>query len=237
EKLRFSSHVWLRLVFSSLVSYGAGFLYQLAYLQVKRRSQRQAILALRYETELKQLQQQIHPHFLFNAIHNIYTLAMTQALQTAPMLLKLANVLRYSLNQTQRQKVSLDDEIALINDILALYALKYDPFPLETLSLPVGAQSYRLPALILLPVVENMFKHGDVNEDGWYMQLCVLAGRLSFITRNPILQDDDAKPEPSGLGLANVRERLRLVFGDDHHFKHAEPESFFEVELSFPLYA
>ncbi len=228
--------VWLRLGLSSWITYGSGILYKLIFLQVKRQQQHQAILALRYETELKQLQQQIHPHFLFNAIHNIYTLATIQAPQTAPMLLKLANVLRYSLNQSQRQTVSLADEIALINDILALYALKYDPFPLEPLSVPSEAQSHRLPALILLPVVENMFKHGDVNEDGWHMQLHVLEGRLSFTTRNPILLEDEAKPEPSGLGLANVRERLKLVFGDDQHFKHEEQDSLFYVELSFPLY-
>lgn len=227
---------WLRLGFSNLVSYTLAFLYGLSIAWVRKQNQEREILALKYETELKQLMHQLHPHFLFNAIHNIYALAVVQDQQTAPMLLRLASVLRHTLYQSSHDRVPLSDEIKLINDLLAIYSMKFDPFPLQSISLPQGEVAHSAPPLVFLPIIENMFKHGDTDQsEGWRLIVEVQEGYLICEAQNPILEGNTSKEEGSGIGLSNVQKRLDLLFGQEAQLTAHEENGYFYLNIRFPL--
>ncbi|MCI4670045.1 MAG: histidine kinase [Bacteroidia bacterium] len=234
EGVKFLSTIpWLRVTYTSITFFLLGFFYKLVYREIIRQNRKNELLALQYETELKQLQHQINPHFLFNTLNNIYTLALVKDNQTAPMLMKLSSMLRTSLYQSDKERISLFKEIELINNFLDLYSLKYMPMPVGKLS---AERDVAVPPLIFLPVIENMFKHGDPEKaEGWELHIHLTEHELHFHAQNPISSMPNYEGEGSGIGLENVKKRLDLLFGNKHAFDQKELGENFRLEISFPV--
>jgi len=230
-----ASRSWLRLGASTSITFFLGALYRLAYREVLRRNQKNEILALKYETELQNLLHQVNPHFLFNSIHNIYTLAVVGDDRTAPMLLSLSGVLRHSLYHSNEPLSPLVREVKMINDVLDIYSMKYEYFPLANIELRECLEGHKVPSLIFLPLIENMFKHGDERKEGWKLDLHLDGRRLDFMVQNPIRREYANEEEGSGIGLTNVEKRLALIFDGDYSFEAGEEGEIFRVQLNIPL--
>jgi hypothetical protein len=171
----------------------------------------------RHKAELLQLRSQINPHFLFNVLNNVYALASAGSDRTAPTVLQLSHLLRYVTYQSQRDLVPLEEEFAQLRRYVALFQLRgAQPFDIV-----LEAKDNYLPGdiepLLLLPLLENTFKHGDFGEQpSAYAIFQLDAGEkvLSFRGENSYQITDQQKDGTSGVGLENIRKRLALTYGD-----------------------
>ncbi|MFM9948711.1 MAG: sensor histidine kinase [Saprospiraceae bacterium] len=189
--------------------------------------------AEKYEAELQALKAQIQPHFLFNTINNLYALARVKSDKTAPVALKLAQLLRYVLYESRKQKVPIDQEIQLITDYVALEKLRFDEGRL-TIKMEVELDNPKteIAPLLLLPLIENTFKHG-ASEQREEARIYV-----SILLKNNILEAKIKNNKPTGLpenipgiGLQNLRRQLELLYPENHQLEIVEDQQDFEVRL------
>lgn len=167
-------------------------------------------------TELNLLKNQLNPHFLFNTLNNLYTLALKKSDQTPIVIAKLSAILDYILYHCQEKYVALADEITLINNYLELEQLRYGPRLSVEFEYKV-AKSVRIAPLILLTFVENAFKHGvkeEIGEAVLNIQLQGTAGEIVFEIQNskPVYLQKVKPVNKVAIGLANIRQQLDLLY-------------------------
>lgn len=192
------------------------------------------------ESELQFLKNQINPHFLFNTLNNIYTLAYLKEDNAAPMIMKLSELLRYMLYECRAQWVPLQDEVAFLRNILEMQKLKSEIYEQQTTFEVTGVRSgQQIAPLLLLTFLENSFKHSDLdmNPQG-YISVCLQVddrNRLSFLCVNTKNAAIAAESEPGGIGLGNVKKRLALTYPGRHTLKVTDNTSTFEIRLTVSL--
>ncbi|UYQ91460.1 histidine kinase [Chitinophaga horti] len=178
------------------------------------------------QAERDLLHMQLHPHFLFNSLNNIYALAEDRSAAALPAFKSLHAMLRF-LYARRPAFIPLEDELRCIREYLQLQQLRY-PQPLQ-LQTHFAIKDAPIPPLLLLPLVENIFKHGDVTASPVMLQLHADRGLLHFYCRNAV-----SKSQPviaDGIGLKNIRRRLQLLYPGEHSL-HIQPEAgFFTVQL------
>ncbi|MBC7776119.1 MAG: histidine kinase, partial [Phycisphaerae bacterium] len=185
------------------------------------------------EAELRALKSQLHPHFLFNTINNLYALARVKSDKTAPVALKLAQLLRYVLYESQKPKVSLEQEIQLLRDYVALEKLRFDDGRLSVkMELELDEPNTEIAPLLLLPLVENAFKHG-ASEQREEAKISI-----SIVLNNNVLEVKIENTKPTeksetapGIGLQNLRRQLQLIYPERHTLEVIEGENGFAVRL------
>ncbi|WP_082780402.1 sensor histidine kinase [Rufibacter sp. DG15C] len=169
-------------------------------------------------TELELLKAQVNPHFLFNTLNNIYSLAYQQAPNTPDAIMKLSLLLRYQLYETNTTLVPLEKEIEHLQNLLDLHRLRLtDP---SLLSLEIKGDictSFSIPPMLLMPLVENMFKHGLASAP-MHLWLEVNGNTLTFTTSNSLKANSPSEVY-GGLGLGNLRRRLALLYPHAHTFE------------------
>jgi len=199
--------------------------------------------AMAHQAQLRMLRYQLNPHFLFNTLNAISTLVLDgRAQQANGMVGALSGFLRYSLDSDPEQKVSLDQEIGSIQRYLAIEQVRFgDRLQVGILITPPAGEAM-VPSLILQPLIENAVKFGISKREE--------AGRIEIIARvdddvlEIVLRDNgpgslNYRPERTdgqGVGLANTRERLRVLYGERQHFEisRLQPQGT-EVRLQFPF--
>ncbi|MCO7226051.1 sensor histidine kinase [Pleionea sp. CnH1-48] len=189
------------------------------------------------QTELKLLQQQINPHFLFNTLNNLYALSLTKSDVAPGMVLQLANLLRFVVYKGGLDKVSLADEVTYLNDYLALQKVRVDNKCEFTIDLPSEPPGFYLSPLLLIVFLENAFKHGiePSNQKCWLnVSLTFVEGKLLFICENSLPKQKKAQPEP-GIGLDNVRRRLELIYKNQHELDILVSQESYRVTLTLDL--
>jgi len=197
-----------------------------------------AIINRQTEAELQFLRAQINPHFLFNTLNNIYALAVLRSPKTADMVLKLSQLLRYVVYERKGEMVPLEKETAHIEHFIELFQMRSEtPLNVEFTikGEMVGAQ---IEPMILIPIVENCFKHCDFDSNPMAfvnIQLEVLDGQLNFKTTNTKNDADRQKDITGGVGLENIRRRLELQHPDAFQLETHEENGIFEVLFSLKL--
>ncbi len=189
------------------------------------------------EAELRALKGQLQPHFLFNTINNLYALARVKSDKTAPVALKLAQLLRYVLYESQKPKVPLEQEVQLLHDYIALEKLRFDEGRLSvTIEVDLDQPKTEIAPLLLLPLVENAFKHGASEQrDNANIS-------ISIVLKNNVLEAKIENTKPSkksenghGIGLKNLRQQLELLYPEKHELEVSEGERDFAVHLRLIL--
>ena len=190
------------------------------------------------EAQLNYLKAQINPHFLFNTLHNIYAAASLQHPKTAEMVLRLSDLLRYVTYEAQAAQVPLEKELAQIYAYLDLFQLKSEsPLPLKVEVLGV-LQAWQIEPLLLLPLVENALKHGDLEmNSNAFLQISLHLSpeQLNFSVENSFDPSNAQKDAVGGVGLENVRHRLALHYASRHEFTASARENTFFASIT--LYA
>jgi len=192
------------------------------------------------ESELQFLKNQINPHFLFNTLNNIYTLAYLKEDNAAPMIMKLSELLRYMLYQCQGPWVPLQDEVAFLRNIVEMQKLKSDTYAQGIVFDVAGVgPGHRIVPLLLLTFFENSFKHCDLdlNVEGHIRISLEVDDRdqLSFFCLNTKRPATAAVNEPGGIGLANARKRLELTYPGRHALEINDHAGTFEIRLTVNL--
>lgn len=201
------------------------------YLEQKRR---QSALKEKVETELKLLKSQIHPHFLFNTLNNIYSLAMKKSDRTPDAVLKLSELLDYLIYQGETDKVSLEKELQFIRNYLELEQLRFG----DRLEVDFGIQGepagIQIAPFLLIPLVENSFKHGvslGRNKQRLKIGLDISGGNFEFCIENSMPEKHTGTQPPGGMGLSNLVKRLELIYPGNYSLETREESARFMATL------
>ena len=187
--------------------------------------------------ELKLLKSQVHPHFLFNTLNNLYALTLEKSPLAPDMVVKLSSLLNYMLYECDAPLVPLEKEIKYINDYVSLEKLRYGERLELSFEVSGPIQDKLIAPLILLPFVENSFKHGASKDavNPWiqfnlwldknvlHLQIENSVEESSFISAN------DEASYPKGIGLKNVNRRLELLYKDRYELKIRQEDSFLVI--------
>jgi len=178
--------------------------------QVNRKLKEEVVKA-----ELSFLKSQINPHFLYNTLNYVYSLAIPVSDQLANAVLRLSDLMRYTLNDSPDGKVSLNKEVEYLESYVALFKMRFEPkFYVNFIT--EGISDQKIASLILIPFVENAFKHGVINDETQpvRIKLKVQNKRLSFEVSNKISHAQ--KDHSSGVGMVNIHRRLDLIYPEKH---------------------
>ena len=191
------------------------------------------------QNELKNLKAQINPHFLFNNLNTIYSLASRNDVHTQDVVLQLSDFLRYVLYDTTSETIALEKEAEMIKTYINLQKERVDP-KLTPITFTVEGVmgNTQISPLLLLPLIENCFKHGIGNKPGKIIITINFDGKLlRFKTENTIALREKAEGEKNGgIGISNVEKRLNLLYPDRHSFHFEKADGIFKVELTIDLH-
>ena len=170
------------------------------------------------QAELAFLKNQINPHFLYNTLNYIYSLAYPVSDKLADAVIKLSQLMRYMLTENPDGQVDLQKEVDYIENYISIYRLRFEDAFFVNFKAEGDIAGKRVAALLLIPFVENAFKHGVVNDPSRPIRIHLkLTGkRLEFTVSNKISQNQ--KDHSTGVGLVNVRRRLELIYPKQHEF-------------------
>jgi len=193
--------------------------YSISKISRKKEQDQKLEISERIESEMKFLKSQINPHFLFNALNNIYSLTLTGAEHASDMVLKLSNMLRYVLYECNESHVAIENEWNYIDNYVDFQRLKSEDKPniqMEFINENAGAL---ITPMVLIPYVENAFKHSNIEdkEHGWIsLSLNNNSEEIILLIENSIPKIKRSKDSIGGIGLENVKRRLELAYGKDY---------------------
>ena len=184
------------------------------------------------DQELQYLKKQIHPHFLFNTLNTIYGFALKQSKDTPEIILKLSNLLDYILYQVNKPTVSLKEEVLHIEEYIELEKIRFQDTLKVTFNASGISDTIQVAPMLLIPFVENAFKHGSLIESFLTVEidLKLSENKLEFSIKNTVL-DADVKKDESRIGLSNIQKRLDLLYNKNHLLKVSNKNNWYEVYL------
>ena len=198
---------------------GATSIWTILYvaLTAQRRSREKEVhlqLAIS-EAELRALEAQINPHFLFNCLNSIRGLVVKNPALAQDMITRFANILRYNLHRDPNHTVPLASEVEVVSDYLVLESVRLEERLQVRMAIEPGAAEVPIPPMLLQSLVENAVKHGiaPLPAGGELVVSARLDGDALVVEVDSPGHVADANPDASGLGLANTRERLRILYG------------------------
>ena len=222
---------------SGITVFVLSFIFRLAiaYFMIKQASE-EALLQ-RSQFELKLLRAQVQPHFLFNTLNSMYYEAFMDSPRTAQLIERLSDIMRYFVDQSSQETVPLATEVQFLDNYIALERIRIRPEPGIEFEKKYDG-SVAIPPMLLMTFVENIFKHGIDKIGGCNrieISLVDQNGYLYFKTRNPINRHAGQKT-PGGLGLANLRKRLSILYDGNFELKTVDDGEYFTAALKVPLH-
>lgn len=192
------------------------------------------------EANLKLLQGQIHPHFLFNMLNNLYGLVKENTDTSREVIVKLSHLLDYMLYECDKPYVSLNKEIDFIQNYKELERVRHDDSFNVNIDVSLNGNDYEIAPLILFPFVENSFKHGfhDPEKSFIDIKINIVENKLYFTIENSISnikKDKYLNTEGKGIGLKNSKERLELIYHNKYHLNIRNDKEVYKVELLIEL--
>lgn len=223
----------------SLIYLGLSSAYVLGKNYLHNERQKQALRQEKLKAELQFLKAQINPHFLFNTLNNLFAMAEKSGKRSlAEGISELSNLMRYMLHEANADRVPLSREIAYLQSVIELQQLRLDENDDVLISLNIEGDhsKHEIAPLILIPFVENAFKHGIYLQESSFIKinLQVDTQEIVFHLINSKFEQqlNDLQEESSGIGLENVRRRLALIYPDSHDLQIINGNDTFEVKLS-----
>jgi LytS/YehU family sensor histidine kinase len=188
--------------------------------------------------ELEILKGQLHPHFMFNTLNSLYALALKKSDDTPDAILKLSQLLRYILTECSGGTVALEKEVQVLHDYVALEKSRFGTRLDITVNIQGDLEDNPIAPLLLMPFLENSFKHGanEMMEQAWIsMDLRIAGAQLKFKLING--KQPEAAPGTSSahLGLLNVKRRLAILYPNAHELRITEDSDSFVVALQLQL--
>lgn len=219
-----------------LVSTGAAARLIKDYLQTQRKLNE--IAKEKAETELKFLKSQINPHFLFNSLNSIYFLIDKENTEARKTLLQFSDLLRYQLYDCNSETIEIEKEVEYLKDYIRLQELRKDKNYKVNVGIENGVHGFRIVPLLLIPFVENAFKHiSHHNDRGNFVDVQLLRsnGTFKFLVENSKEDHQRTTEPPGGIGLKNVQRRLELLYADRYNLNIENTDHTFKVELSLQI--
>ncbi len=197
--------------------------------------QTRAILTLKNEkakTELLHLKSQVNPHFFFNMLNNLYGLVGTDAKKAQDLILKLSDMMRYSIYEGEKDLVTLEEEVEYLKNYIELHKMRYR----KTIDIKFTndiSENHKVMPLLFIILLENAFKHGveNLRKDAFvYVHISTQGDNIQFTVENNF--DPSEVPEKSGIGLKNLKRRLELGYLNKHSLSFTSTNEIYKAELT-----
>jgi len=215
---------------------GAAIVIKQVRLQLTGKEKEKNLIREKLEAELKFLRNQTHPHFLFNTLNNIYALARKKSNETPEVVMKLSKLLRFMLYETSKPSIKIGDEIKMLDDYIELERIRYDGRLTINFLREIDSECEQISPLLLLPFVENAFKHGASEsrfESYIHIDMKLENSILNFTIENT--KENNEKNEVNeNIGLKNVKRQLELMYKEYNMLVKSEL-SLFKVCLTINL--
>jgi two-component system LytT family sensor kinase len=229
--ITFRQFLWLAFI------YLIGTVYSIQHMLNQQIISNKKMTEEKLQTELKLLKAQINPHFLFNALNNIYSLTYMKSEKAPDSVLKLSDMLRYVLEDCSSEKVPLRNEIAYMENLIDFYKMKSPGKRKIQFKQSVGNLDIRIAPMLFIPFIENSFKYSRIEEDktGFIMiYLQEASGKLFFTIENSLFLARNIL-NGSGKGISNVKQRLEIIYPGKYKITIGEKENVYSVELEIDL--
>jgi two-component system LytT family sensor kinase len=194
------------------------------------------------KTELLFLRSQISPHFIFNALNSSIILVRKQSEKAEESLIKLASLMRYMLYESDVEKITIGDEVEYIENYIDLQSIRFEKSVdiLKKISVNESFQDDFIESMLLIPFIENAFKHGTFVVKGASIEITLYSegNNLILKTKNKFSHKENIHGETTknhGIGLSNVKRRLELLYPDKHELKLDTDGEYFNVYLSLQV--
>ncbi|WP_299253461.1 histidine kinase [uncultured Aquimarina sp.] len=190
-----------------------------------------------FKSELTQLRNQIHPHFLFNTLNNLYSLIIKKSDDAEDALIRLSGLMRYMLYEANVPKVPLSKEIEYLRNYIDLEKLRLNSTNTIHFTTSMNKDS-KIAPFILMPFVENAFKHGISNDKVSTIEISVISDKdvLTMTVYNTKkINSTKNKGDETGVGLVNVQKRLELLYKDKYELIQNETVSYYKIVLTLNL--
>ena len=234
ELIDYSKFGLIYISLSTLLKLSKGWfeLYETKQLLEKLKSEK-------LQAELSALKGQINPHFLFNSLNSIYSLSIDNEPITSDFILKLSDVLRYMIYEANDERVPLKKEINYLQNYIELQRLRVDEKAKINVEIKGELNNQKVAPLLLIPLVENGFKHGIKGEtENSFIDVFINVEGQDFyfnVKNNKGQIDEIENGKFNGIGLKNVQRRLELLYPEKHKMKIKETNSTFEIDLKIDL--
>lgn len=201
----------------------------------KNEKEKNQLAEERNAAEISFLKSQVNPHFLFNTLNNIYSLVYHRSDKALPAIVTLSELMRYMTNESAMPQISISKEITYIRSFIELESLRTTQQAAVTFDVSIEDEAQMIAPLLLIPFVENGFKHGVITDPAhpFTIDLAVRNSRLTLVTRNLISQHQ--KDHSGGIGMTNVRRRLALLYPGHHTLDIREDNGYYICELFIKL--
>ncbi|HEU4902833.1 MAG TPA: histidine kinase, partial [Flavisolibacter sp.] len=189
------------------------------------------------ESQLQVLKAQVHPHFLFNTLNNIYSYTQSTSPAASTLIMGLSDILRYMLYECNQPLVPLEKELKMIDDYIAMEKVRYGNRLELHVGFPEEAKNFVIAPLLLLPFVENCFKHGISNilDQPWLNLQVSITGNVMTVQLVNSKPPGESPAHQPGLGIENVQRRLQLLYPGKHELVITNEEEVFIVNLKLEL--
>ncbi len=189
--------------------------------------------------ELQLLKSQLHPHFLFNTLNNLYSLTLEFSPKSPEIVLKLSGLLRFMIYENNSPRIALAKEIELLENYISLEQLRYGDRLEISVSVTGNIEKYQIAPLLLLPFLENAFKHGtskQIDQCWISFNLSIVNSIMNFKLINSIEPNHNEEVEMlGGMGYQNVYKRLQLMYKDNYLIETVKMKDVYVVELELAL--
>ncbi len=204
---------------------------------ITERRKNESLRELQLQTELKYLKSQIQPHFFFNTLNNLYALIIEKSEKASDVVLKLSEIMQYVLYDVQEPKIGLLNEINYIHSYLELEELRHGNKITSKIEIKGDIDEITIPPLLLLPFIENCFKHGFKNNDDITLNISfenskdeqlIFKAKNNFNLHNKIIKKQ-------GIGIENIRRRLELLYKSKYSLETKIIDDTYSVLLKIPI--
>lgn len=198
----------------------------------------QELIREKLQSELSFLRAQTNPHFLFNTLNNLFVLARKKSDKTADAIMMLSKIMRFVLYECRQPRIAVSDEARVIQDYIELEKLRYNKRLTVDYQEDTDNPHASIAPLLLLPFVENSFKHGASGTTGDVIisiQIFLRNNQLTFMVKNTVDSDVDSNGISGGIGLRNVQRQLDLLYAGHYNLHTGRENGFFIAELQLNL--
>ncbi len=233
---------WLKILKSIVSIYPVVFIagaIKLLKYWIKNREDQQVLVKEKLQAELKFLKTQIHPHFLFNTLNNLYALTLKKSDQAPEMVLKLSDLINYMLYECNADTVDLQHEVDFINNYIDIEKIRYGDKLEFSLNIEGNIENKQIAPMLILPFVENCFKHGvskEIHHSWISIDLSLKGNDFTLKAENSKGGNGNNQTNNNeGIGLKNVKRRLDLIYPNNHELQTFDEKDVYLVVLKINL--